>query len=188
MAFSQRFLDCLNFVLKWEGGWTPPQEGDPNPTNYGIIQSVYDDWRKDRGLPLRSVKDIERWEVRTIYWERYWKPAKCEFLPNPIDLIHFDTAVNMGVGAASLLLQRAINDNLPKSDWIKVDGGIGQQTLSAVRRVNLTKLAESYIKRRVERYKAIVRSNKSKGRFLKGWLNRVRDLAKHVNLKISIED
>lgn len=177
---TQRFEECLKFVLKWEGGWTPPQKGDPNPTNYGIIQSVYDAYRERKRLPLRSVRFITMDEVREIYWEWYWLRSKADKLPQPLDLVHFDTSVNMGVGAAGKLLQRSINDCLPKEKWLKVDGVIGNATLSAAKSVDAKKVCAAYIKRRRERYHAIARANPEKQRFLRGWLNRVNDLAKTI--------
>jgi hypothetical protein len=51
----------------------------------------------------------------------------------PLALALFDTAVNMGVGTAIKLLQRAINDLLPTDKWVTVDGKLGRQTLIATK-------------------------------------------------------
>jgi lysozyme family protein len=58
----------LKFVLKWEGSaFTnhPADAGDP--TRFGVIQKVYDNFRKASGKPTQSVKFIAMDEVRAIY-------------------------------------------------------------------------------------------------------------------------
>lgn len=177
---TERFKQCLRFVLKWEGGYSPPQVGDPNPTNYGIIQKVYDDWRKKRNLPPKPVKDITLNEVQQIYWERYWLPIKGDVLPVPLDLAVFDTGVNMGVGTAIKLLQRAINDCLPQDKWIKVDGLWSPTIVHHANNLPLKPLIDKFLTRRIDRYHAIAKANPAKKRFLKGWLNRVNDLKKEI--------
>jgi len=172
-----RFEECLKFVLKWEGGWSPPQPGDPNPTMKGITQAEYDSYRKSKGLPTRSVREIEDEEVREIYYNNYWKKVKADKLPPPLDLVVFDTAVNCGVFRAAVLLQEALNS---LSARVKIDGVIGPQTLEAVNKIYegkiLWNLIRVYLDLRKNFYKRLALIKKEKARFLKGWLNRLSDL------------
>jgi lysozyme family protein len=86
----------------------------------------------------------------------------------------------MGTGTAIKLLQRAMNDLLPKEKWVKVDGVLGQQALTVAKTLNPVQLALRLCDRREERYRAIVRANPKLGKFLKGWLNRLNDLRKNI--------
>src|SRR5690606_41287755 len=54
----------------------------------------------------RSVREIERAEVRSVYWGRYWLPAGCEQLPLPLAFVVFDTAVNSGLHRALKWLEQ----------------------------------------------------------------------------------
>lgn len=49
-------------------------------------------------------------EVVWIYWERYYTASGADKLPDGLAFIHFDTAVNFGVGRAKQFLQESKND------------------------------------------------------------------------------
>lgn len=181
---TERFLQCLKFVLKWEGGLSDDPDDPGGRTYRGVTQARYDQYRREKGLPLQDVAKMTEAEMREIYYFYYWQPSKAGLLPIPLDLIVFDTAVNMGVKTSAILLQRALNSLLPQDSWIPVDGVIGQKTLAAiswaVKLKGMQALCDAYLQRREERYRAIVRANPRLGKFLKGWLNRLNDLRKEV--------
>jgi lysozyme family protein len=177
---TDKFYRCLNFVLKWEGGLTDDPDDPGGRTSLGVTQARYNQYRKDKGLPLRDVALMTDAEMREIYWAYYWQPIKGDEFVYPLALAIFDTGVNMGTVTAIKLLQRAINDLVPQEKWIKVDGVLGQQTLTAAKSLNPVQLALRLCDRREERYRAIVRANPKLGKFLKGWLNRLNDLRKHI--------
>lgn len=168
-----RYPICLSFVLEHEGGFSDDPADPGGATNYGITQRTYDVWRDDRGLSRRSVLGIEHAEVETIYDERYWTPGKCASLPPPLDLIHFDTCVNVGVDTAARTLQTALGITL-------VDGVIGTKTLEQVRVVDTIETAARYCSLRTTRYLALVHMRPSLRKFLRGWLHRVGDLLQAV--------
>jgi lysozyme family protein len=119
-------------------------------------------------------------EMREIYWHFYWLPVKANEFAYPLALALFDTGVNMGVGTAIKLLQRAINDLLPQPKWVAVDGVLGEQTLKAAKTLDPRRLALQLCDRREERYQAIVRANPTQRKFLRGWLNRLNDLRRSI--------
>lgn len=127
------FERCLPDTLKEEG---PVPNNLRDVRNYsndvhdaggktmdGIIQREYDKWRIARGLPTRWVRNIDPLEVYTIYRSDYWLPF-CPKAPAGLDLCLFDTNVNNGVHAGTVLLQRALG--------ITADGIFGDETTMSV--------------------------------------------------------
>ena len=120
-------------MLKWEGGVSNDPADRGGLTKWGVTQATYDRYRRAKGLPPQSVVKLTDAEMREIYWIYYWQPVKGDEFAYPLALALFDTAVNMGVGTAVKLLQRAINDLLPQSKWVAVDGVLGKQTIHAAK-------------------------------------------------------
>jgi len=143
MPMDQRFLRAIDFVLAHEGGYVNHAKDPGGATNLGITRATLESWR-GRPVTAEDVKALHRNEALAIYKARYWEPACCEALPAPLALIHFDTAVNCGIGAAARLLQQSAS--------VRVDGQIGPKTLAAVSRANLPELLTEYTARRLVRY------------------------------------
>ena len=121
---SAAFEAALPFILRWEGGFVDHPADPGGRTNRGVTQRVYNAWRARQGLPGRDVKHIGEAEVHAIYESGYWVPPRCDLLAQPLDLVQFDTAVNMGPGRAVRFLQQAVGCG--------VDGDFGPATERAV--------------------------------------------------------
>lgn len=171
---SAAFEASLPFVLRWEGGFVDHPNDPGGRTNKGVTQRVYDAWRKRQGLPVRDVKRLDDTELHRIYESGYWIPPHCDRLARQLDLVHFDTAVNMGPGRAVRFLQKAAGCG--------VDGDFGSQTEKAVQACRPGDLIASYCATREAYYRELVRRNASLGVFLKGWLNRLNALRHEVGL------
>ena len=172
------FDDALAFVLRWEGGFVDDPDDRGGATNKGVTQAVYDEWRDRKNYDKRSVREIEDGEVKQIYLEQYWKPARCQALDFPMSLILFDSAVNHGVGRAVKLLQEVLN--------VAVDGHFGPATMAAYDFLEechgTNYVAVQYIKAREAFYFRIVENDPTQGKFLRGWWNRLSDLRKEAKL------
>lgn len=107
---SDRFGECLAFVLKYEGGYVNDPDDRGGATNKGVTQRTYDAWRKGEGKSAQSVKDIADEEVRALYETRYWQECACNVVPQPGDALVFDSAVNCGPGNALTWLKLAGHD------------------------------------------------------------------------------
>ena len=121
---SSPFESALPFILRWEGGFVDHPSDPGGRTNKGVTQRAYDGWLTRRGLPPRDVEQITDDEVKAIYETDYWLPPRCNELPSQLDLVQFDTAVNMGVGRAVRFLQAAVGCG--------ADGRFGTETAKAV--------------------------------------------------------
>ncbi len=181
---TEKFRKALKFVLKWEGGLSDDPDDPGGRTYKGVTQARYNQYRKSKKLPVQDVAKMSDAEMEEIYYEYYWQPVWGDKLPSPLDLVVFDTAVNMGVKTAISLLQRALNSLLPKNEQVSVDGKIGEQTLNAIAKVSqkhgLRALCNAMLSLRKERYHNIAKANPKLKKFLKGWLNRVADLEKTI--------
>lgn len=175
------FEKALSFVFGNEGGVSDHPADKGGLTNMGITQSTLDRARLEiNGLPS-SVRNLTRAQAEEIYRVFYWEESKADMLPYPLSTLHFDAAVNHGVGGAAKLLQRTINNYAAKAGIdarVDVDGAVGPKTLSALCQCldlkgNVPLICEIYCNQREAYYKAIVENNPSQGVFLKGWLNRL---------------
>ena len=92
---SKTFEDALKFVLKWEGGYSNDPNDPGGETKFGISKRSY---------PNLDIKNLTLEQAKEIYLQNYWLKADCDKLTSPLDIIVFDTAVNMGVSRAKEFL------------------------------------------------------------------------------------
>ena len=163
---------CL--ILRWEGGYVNHPADPGGATNKGVIQRVYDDWRTRQGLPKRDVRQLEDAEMHAIYEAGYWLPPRCDLLQRQLDLVQFDTAVNMGVGRAVRMLQGALG--------CEVDGDFGPATRRAAEACSLGTAIKAYCDAREAYYRRLAEQRPKMKVFLKGWLNRLNALRAEVGL------
>jgi lysozyme family protein len=171
---SPGFDAALKFVLRWEGGFVDNPADPGGRTNRGVTQKVYDDWRARQGQPTQDVKLIDDSEVDAIYTSDYWTPPRCDLLATPLDLVQFDTAVNMGVGRAVRFLQGSVGCG--------VDGDFGPGTERAVALCDQNSAAGTYCNQREALYRNLAEKNPNLAVFLKGWLNRLNALRTEAGL------
>ncbi|MBN9352542.1 MAG: TIGR02594 family protein, partial [Hyphomicrobium denitrificans] len=161
------FSRALAHVLEMEGGFSNDPYDPGGPTNRGITLEVYAKFRKEtvedgtRARLIAELKRIPDATVTAIYRQRYFDPASCPVFTAPLALMHFDAAVNHGVGAAIRMLQGVAG--------VTVDGEIGPETLAAISTQSLADLLDDYAETRRARYRALPHF----WRFGRGWLKRV---------------
>ncbi len=149
------FEVAFNLLIEKEGGYVNDPYDRGGETKYGISKSAY---------PHLDIKSLTLEQAKQIYYRDYWLPSKADRLPPQLGIMHFIAAVNIGVKRANRLLQRALNR---QGFSLVVDGIIGEKTLSAVKKANLSRLLADYTIELNRYYLKI--GNK---RYLKGWINR----------------
>ena len=162
------FLQALPVTLAFEGGYANHPNDPGGATMRGVTQAVYDGWRRGRQLPVRDVRQIEDAELEAIYHEGYWLAGKCDALPWPVSMLHFDACVNHGTGGAAKILQRAAG--------VKDDGIVGPNTIATVAHMAPPVLADRMLWERLRYYERISLKNAKLRVFLLGWLSRVNAL------------
>ena len=162
---DDRFLICLPYILKEEGGNDDDPHDPGGRTSRGIIQREYDVWRRQNGQPTRDVWQAGDDEVAAIYRTQYWLPL-CPTMPAGVDLELFDMNVNNGPHEAAILLQRAVG--------VTADGHIGIVTMGAVNAKNPLIVIAAISNARTAFYQSL----RTFRYFGKGWLGRVQRIEK----------
>lgn len=161
------YNDALAFVLRWEGGFVDDPHDRGGRTMKGVTQNVYNAWRASQGKPVADVKGVSDAEVGAIYQNNYWNKALCNVLQSHIDLVQFDTAVNMGPNCAVKMLQQAVG--------VAADGVFGSTTQSACAACHPPDAVARYCSIREALYRRFAQAP-GQDRFLAGWLNRLNSL------------
>lgn len=163
-----RLALALQLTLQFEGEFSDHPADPGGATMWGVTQRVYSAWLSSQGMPNRHVRDMKEWEREAIYRTRYWNPSRADQLLPPVDLVHFDTAVNCGVGRAKRLLQAAAGTH--------VDGDWGPKTQSALDAADPLWLTDALLWERENHYRKLVGKRPDLGVFLRGWLWRLEEL------------
>lgn len=116
---SSVFERAVAAVLKREGGYSNDPRDNGGETKYGISKRAY---------PQLNIASLTIDQAIEIYRRDYWLKIRGDDLPRSVAWCVFDQAVNRGVGAASMTLQRALG--------VMVDGSIGPETIAAARRAD----------------------------------------------------
>lgn len=181
MIKTDKFLKAVKVVFANEGGYVDHPLDKGGKTNMGITAATLREANRYHITTITDVRNLTRGVCEDIYYKMYWEPCKAELLLSPLDLIHFDVAVNSGSKTAQKLFQKSINRFL-NTNKLVVDGAIGNKTLKEYELIinkdstNITKLTNIYFTIRKEFYDSIVSKNPSQKVFLKGWYNRLNHL------------
>ena len=115
---------CLKVVFQSEGGFIDLPEDPGGATNLGVTIETLSAER-GQAATVADIKALTVAEATAIYQRSFWNPAHCGELPDGVDLVVFDCAVNSGVARAIRLLQKAAG--------VDDDGAFGPATLAAVK-------------------------------------------------------
>lgn len=172
------FPTAHKHVLAYEGGYSNHPADTGGVTLNGIIQRVYDAWRKKRGLPQRALtpkmNGTPEWiaERDAIYRENYWFPVAADRLEPGVDGAVYDYGVNSGIGRAARVLQRLVG--------VPEDGRVGSATVEAANKRDPEALAHAICEERQQFYNAIVARKPSQKVFLAGWTSRRASVDKYT--------
>jgi lysozyme family protein len=138
------------------GNWLP--DGRKGCTNLGVTQTTWESW-VGRQSNEKEMRNLTHALVEPMYRRKFWDAAHCNDLPNGVDYLVFDLAVNAGVGRGAKTLQSAVGAT--------PDGAIGPLTLAAVSKFNSTELVNKFTDEKVAWYKSL-----KNPKYEQGWLNR----------------
>ena len=154
------FKECLDLVLKSEGGWTGSHglvDDSGGETNLGVTKAVWEEWV---GHPVATLKNLTKENVAPLYEQRYWKPCYAEVLPRGLDYLCFSFGINAGCGRSVKVFQSSLG--------LISDGIIGPKVMQKLRESNIADVIKGFSESRREYYKSL----KSFPIFGKGWISR----------------
>ena len=178
MISDTLFQQAVKFTLSQEGGWADNPADPGGATMYGITLAVFRAWHHDPSAQPDDLRAIQAIEVEAIYRALYWNPVEGAHLSAGLGLSVFDSAVNLGVRRATMLLQAALD--------VAQDGAVGPITLGAVNGMAL----DTLLGRLAEEREAFYRRCASFAVFGRGWLDRSNAclLAAREAAGISVDD
>lgn len=169
---KENWDDAFAHMIQSEGGYVNDPHDRGGETNLGVTKKA---WAAYLG---RDIADGEMAAltpdvVQPFYKSQYWDRVRGDDLPDGVDYLVFDFAVNAGPGRSSKFLQQAVGAT--------ADGVIGNGTLAAVRAKDAQEVIDLFSKVKEEFYRGLAEKDPSQERFLKGWLNRVDTVKAHAS-------
>ncbi len=108
---AKNLFACLNFTLKYEGGFSNHPSDPGGATMKGVTLETYRRYRP--GATVSDLKRISDADLGRIYRIGYWDAVRADDLPAGVDLAAFDVAVNSGPGRARQLLSATAGEPSP---------------------------------------------------------------------------
>ena len=160
---KENFQKALDAVLHHEGGFVNHPKDPGGMTNLGCTKRVWEEWV---GHPVdeKAMRALTPEDVAPLYKKKYWDAVRGDDLPDGVDYIVFDTAINSGPGRAIKFLQGCVG--------VDMDGALGPKTMAAVRAADPKQLVDDYAKRRL----SFLQDLPTWGTFGKGWSRRVAEV------------
>jgi lysozyme family protein len=160
---KENFEKALAAVLKSEGGFVNNPKDPGGMTNLGVTIKTWESF-VGRNVTEKEMRNLTPEMVGKMYQQKYWNAVKADDLPEGVDYLAFDFAVNAGPGRAAKLLQQAVG--------VTADGAIGPATLKAVAAMQPADLIEKYSAAKESFYRSLPTFET----FGKGWLRRIAEV------------
>ena len=156
----------FNFLIQVEGGYTNDPHDSGGKTNWGIIES-----EARRHGYTGDMRNLTQDFAKSIYWTDYYLANNLDKIKDErVALTILDVSVNSGVGTGIKLARRALkNMGVSIEENTKAD----QVFLDAINSVDPLQFCNIYSQIQRANYNRIVAASPEKGKFLKGWMNRV---------------
>lgn len=171
-------VQLIDEVIGREGGYTNHPADKGGPTRWGVTQAV----ARAHGY-LGDMRQYPREKAVEVYRQTYWVLPRFEKVAAIFPTVAaelFDTAVNMGPGAAVGFLQRALNAlNRGAVDFpdLSLDNLIGPMTLNALQAYRQKRgaageavLVKALDSLQGERYIALAEKRPANEAFVFGWI------------------
>jgi lysozyme family protein len=102
------FDACLSLTLLQEGGYVDNPKDPGGATNMGITRAALA-CARGNAVSKSDIRNLTREEAAAIYRLNYWTAIRGDELPDGLDAVMFDHAVNSGPKAAVRTLQGALD-------------------------------------------------------------------------------
>ena len=159
--YEEKFEKAFGYMIENEGGYVFDKNDPGGETKFGISKKSY---------PHLNIKALTLEDAKKIYYEDYWIKGKIDQIQSEIIAAQLlDLTVNLGIRAATIILQRALRS---ASIYVSEDGLMGPVTISAVSNSEPNILLAAMKSEAAGYYRLITSKNPRLKKFLQGWLNR----------------
>jgi lysozyme family protein len=164
---KENFDPALEAVLHHEGGFVNHKLDPGGMTNLGCTKRVWEEW-VGREVTEKEMRELTPEKVAPLYKAKYWDKIRGDNLPNGVDYVVFDAAINSGPGRAAKWLQQVVGA-VP-------DGAIGNGTLGKVAAMDAATIVSKYQETRL----TFMQSLPTWDTFGKGWGRRVAEVTEQA--------
>jgi len=168
--------DAIANLKLLEGGFG--HEADGQEVEEGIDQSSWDAFCAHRGIPSFPVSGLSVDDIQSFYLHEYLLPLKFADLPDGVDFVLFQWAVNHGITGAVKDFQICLG--------VAPDGVIGPDTLRAAHNADRLRTMELMLDRQMGWYEWDARKNPDAP--LSGWKSRIEKVRQIVGLTEEEQD
>jgi lysozyme family protein len=158
---------AINYMLKFEGGYSNDPDDKGGPTNFGISRRfllMLDDDICSPGTEDEYIRNLTLPRAIELYHIYFWRPAYDEINSQDVANYILDMAVNHGPAKSHKIAQNAAG--------VAVDGVMGPQTIRAINCKERHALLTEMQLLRANYYRIIAKNNPSQAKFLGDWLRR----------------
>lgn len=172
---TQTIKEIIADIIKKEGGYVNHPADKGGPTNYGITAMSYAEYFKCNAasVTIDQIKAVTPHLAERLYYTLYYVRPNIINLPQPIQPIMLDMAVNHGRRGAVKILQKTLASyGYPR---INADGLIGEKTITTATQAVAelgTHLINAIVEERINHYQSIIKNDPSQAVFKAGWLAR----------------
>lgn len=156
---KDNFKQAMSFIAEWEWGNRKDGHYTNHPSDPGGETKF---GISKKAYPEIDIKSLTLLEAEEIYKKDYWFRSNCDTMEWPLAMSVFDASINCGVRRAR--------------EWL------GK---SVVAENDARRNATLFNQERIAYYNALVEKKPSLKVFHKGWLNRVNDLGKFIDISKS---
>tara|TARA_B110000503_G_C7086607_1_gene387582 strand:+ start:802 stop:1359 length:558 start_codon:yes stop_codon:yes gene_type:complete len=174
------YKQIVPFFYKWEGGLSKDKNdsasSNPCPTPYKGVKGYH----TNKGVTYTAwvgvfgtSQDVRFYEMNNEDWGAIFKRGYWDKVKG--DKIQFQSIANVLVSWAWGSGARTAVKQIQKVLGVSSDGAIGNQTLNAIHACNELELFDKCVIARGQFFESIARRNPKNLKFLKGWMNRLKD-------------
>lgn len=185
------FKEAQKFVLRWEGGYCNDADDPGGATNFGVsirwLQSLPladADVNGDGRITVSDIRSLTEATASELFRKKFWDKYNLGEFAQKTALVYYDAMVNTGPAQATKFMQRACNEFIsPDRPYLAVDGALGPLTRAEIQSFKDSPLfLKACIDKRDRFYRDLASTKPKFKTFLKGWLNRTKDLRKELGL------
>ncbi|MDO5858996.1 glycosyl hydrolase 108 family protein [Myroides odoratimimus] len=157
-------------IAKWEGGFVNDPLDRGGATNMGITLNTWKHYGYDKNcdgkIDDKDIKLLTQSDFKYVL-KRYWDKWRADEINNQ-SVANILVDWYWGSGKWGIIIPQRILG-------VTADGIVGSKTIAALNATDQQKLFNDVYKAREKFIHDIVKNNPTQQRFLKGWLNRLKD-------------